>query len=207
MNVYMNHKLAFIHIPKTAGMSITNFLGRQLKYHHVGNDKLHTTLNELPQDEIDRLTFFFVLRNPFERVLSYFMWLYQPAENEDKCKLFNEFNRWTKTHFKDQEESYEDFLTRNGKWILPEDTHVIDFNNLIEDLDTLFNKVLELNLNMDEFPHHHKTKHGYWIDYYDEDSYKIILKKERWFFERFDWRLLENRNRFLINGKYANVVE
>lgn len=129
MPVYDDLKLIFIHIPKTGGTSVENYLENKLKietetqsqsiFHtleadpRVNHSLQHCTYQELewllPKDSFATYTFFTILRNPFHRTLS---------------DLF--FNKLVKPVFDKQnishEEKYDAILQALRKYLNVNDT-------------------------------------------------------------------------------------
>jgi hypothetical protein len=69
MPIFEDKKTIFIHIPKTGGTSVTKkFLPEYSDFKHY--DFLF--YQNLLKDKIDEYEFFTVVRNPFERIVSYF---------------------------------------------------------------------------------------------------------------------------------------
>jgi len=68
MSIRVENRLTFIHIGKNAGTSITKTLDENFKTEH--SERQHDTYHELP--EYWRSGVFCVIRNPFDRLLSFY---------------------------------------------------------------------------------------------------------------------------------------
>jgi len=157
---FLEHKCIFVHIPKAAGLSI----GYSLFGRHTGN---HTTIAEyqiaFSKKEFKSFFKFAFVRNPWDRVLSAFLYLKNGGRNqadynwsEKYLSQFNNFNDFVTgwlnreniekgIHFKPQ---YE-FVTLPTK-----QKHELDFigyyENIVSDFNYVRNrlgigKVLEFN--------------------------------------------------------------
>ncbi len=157
---FLKHKCIFVHIPKSAGLSI----GYSLFGRHTGN---HTTIAEyqiaFSKKEFNSFFKFAFVRNPWDRVLSAFLFLKNGGRNqadynwsEKYLSQFNNFNDFVTgwlnreninkgVHFKPQ---YE-FVTLPNK-----QKHGLDFighyENIANDYNYVrnrlgFGKALEFN--------------------------------------------------------------
>jgi len=71
MPIFNQHKTLFIHIPKNGGTSINKtFTNTQEFFYHYDFLYYENLLNNC----LDEYHIFSVVRNPFERILSYFLW-------------------------------------------------------------------------------------------------------------------------------------
>jgi hypothetical protein len=71
MPIFHQNKTIFIHIPKTGGTSITKkFNGEIENFKH--NDFLY--YKKILKNDFEKYKIFSIVRNPFERILSYFIW-------------------------------------------------------------------------------------------------------------------------------------
>ena len=81
MPLFREQKVLFIHIPKTAGMSITETLNQSFglpEYDDVNYEKIaeqHYLLRDLEEKEaLDDYFIFSIVRNPWDRMVSEFEW-------------------------------------------------------------------------------------------------------------------------------------
>ena len=75
MPIFEKQKKIFIHIPKTAGTSIGTFFEENYKKSLILNQFKHNTFIEyqnLLKNNLNNYAIFSVVRNPYDRILSYF---------------------------------------------------------------------------------------------------------------------------------------
>jgi hypothetical protein len=72
-----NEKYTFIHIPKTAGKSISAYIFKHAKEHYTLHDDSHATVEEIRSLGKDLGTTFAVTRNPYSRAVSLYRYLYE----------------------------------------------------------------------------------------------------------------------------------
>jgi hypothetical protein len=185
-----NKKCIFIHIPKTAGTSIEQFLrdngkNELLFDRFVLNRSLqHLTALELKRklgNVFNSYYKFSIVRNPYDRLLSEYYWTPIPNVGYKYGKTKSEFLVYVKNILKNQlyfQNNYNDhfipqymFLSnRKGKLLI---------DNLFkyEDLDFV-KSYLKKKLNIErEFPHLNKTGEekakDYWSDFEKEKIYNL----------------------------------
>jgi chondroitin 4-sulfotransferase 11 len=181
------HKFIFIHIPKTGGTSIEKAFKKRIKGGHK-----HLTLfdyeNEL-KTEIEKYFVFSVIRNPWDRLVSY--WKYRQGKRHAPIDgKLNEFDKWLKFI------SSLDLNNLNGKTArgnIPDfrmgldlqfnsllnkkneiNINLIRFENLQEDFNTICDKI---GIPQQQLPHKNKTKHKHYTEYYDEETKQIVAEK------------------------------
>lgn len=81
--------LLFIHIPKTGGMSIRELLKDTLFYLEWGNRHLSSTeiSNRLSKQLYDKLFKFTVVRNPYDRIVSYYYFMQTDDTHPEHIRL------------------------------------------------------------------------------------------------------------------------
>ena len=181
------HKFIFIHIPKTGGTSIELTFKKRIKGSHK-----HLTLfdyeNEL-KTEIEKYFVFSVIRNPWDRLVSY--WKYRQGKPHAPIDgKLNEFDKWLKFI------SSLDLNNLNGKTArgnIPDfrmgldlqfnsllnkkneiNVNLIRFENLQEDFNTICDKI---GIPQQQLPHKNATKHKHYTEYYDDETREIVAEK------------------------------
>ena len=75
-------KYTFVHIPKTAGKSISAYLMRHSSKCYTIHEKSHATIEELRNTSQDLGFTFAVVRNPYSRVVSLYKYLFEDNINK-----------------------------------------------------------------------------------------------------------------------------
>ena len=151
-------KIIYVHIPKTAGVSLCFFLqdyipdfkkvdDNNFLMAPIGsgmNDK-HRFLyqyNELYNIDINDYFVFTIIRNPYDRILSFFRWRY-PNKKPDKIS----FEHFIKENYIPQ----YDYIKINDKLHVDK---IVKFENLINDLKDI--KIFK-DIDFNDFPHVNKS--------------------------------------------------
>jgi hypothetical protein len=192
MVICHNKKCIYIHIPKTAGTSVEQFLRENgqngLQYHGVrdGRSMHHFTAFDLKLENPNIFNIYYkfsIIRNPYDRLLSEYYWTPIPGvgykSGQTKAdfityvsKVVNQrlfFDNIFNDHFIPQH-----LFIYNGKKLM------IDQLFRYEDLDwTVEYLKKKLNINID-FPYLNKSKNSFvkseWTDRQKERIYKIYQK-------------------------------
>lgn len=188
------HKFIFIHIPKTGGNSIQNVLasysddqivcnnsrqdGKEM--FEVANDRNNLTKhsrlldynNELSEEFMNEAFIFTCIRNPWERMISYY---FSPHRGE---------KAWSKKNFVatlDEVCSSEYYLIQASKKL---EIKYIRFERLASD----FKKIcLSLGIACDQFPHRNKSNHSNYQKYYDAELIEMVAEKSAFEISKFGY--------------------
>lgn len=151
MPIFEEQKIIFIHIPKTAGTSITkkflpNFRG--FKHHDF------IFYKNLLKDKISEYNFFTVVRNPYDRIVSYFnMHMSHAPIIKEKIEAFNPknikeaFEIYINLTIKEKviKNSSKQFLTyRSQSSFLVDENNILNKNIHIIKYENLNNEILDL---------------------------------------------------------------
>ena len=172
------YKTIFIHIPKTAGTSISSYFNERQIRLRVQPGK-HDTINHIKQrfsNLYDSYSNFTVVRNPYDRMVSWYSFL-----KGNSSKEVVSFNEWIKDHSKlwhIDDPKY--FAGPQYVWI-NETVSILKYENLKEDLNNFFNKKIDL-------PIINKSKRKDYLSYYNEESLDIVYNKHREDFKRFNYK-------------------
>ena len=197
MNISLRKNFLFIHIPKTAGSSISillkpysissnrtlirrfssylpfeeNIQNAYFRQHTKG-----TTFNKkINSDVFNNLYKFAVVRNPYDHVVSYFSFIKKTRSGS----IFKQYKSWT----------FEDFISylekRNKQFEINQSSWIVDKNQnflvdrilFFEHLEKDFKNLTDyLNLGDDiKLPHFNKTERFNYHDYYN-DNLKLRVK-------------------------------
>lgn len=188
-----NKNFLFIHVPKTAGNSISLALNdysddkiieidETLDTFEIKNDKFNTTKHSslsyyksiLDEEVYNKLYKFCVVRNPWEMAVSYY---FSPH-----------WKKWEKYHSPEKWD-IDNFIKLLDFQILPLRHYICtsdnnnlsdEMNNIIrfENLENEFNEVLnELGIKNNKLMHKNKSNHDDYRVYYTDDLKDIVYNK------------------------------
>ena len=195
-----DYKTVFIHIPKNAGTSIEHvFSNRSFNF----QPEKHATSHEIKKlfpGVYDSFNKFTIIRNPYDRMISWYFYLKECAEILDVPNLMSEPNLasgtvqtptmvdvelidWIKKPFKFwPQPPFPHYLDPQHTWI--DDTVVVlKYENLNEELNEFFKEEIDLPIT-------NKTKHDHYLKYYNRESLDIINDKYKEDFEKFNYKKL-----------------
>lgn len=186
-------KFIFIHIPKTGGTSILNFLKHQ-DFFVENSIKWNTHYDNIDLNISDSYFKFAFHRNPWDRMVS--LWQYwtviskknkilkkipNAASFEGFCKhlyyIYYMLNPYERVHFLNQ-------VSLNGC----NPNLKIDFWGRFSHLNEDFKKVCDiLNINFIKLPHKNKSNHKNYKDYYNDYLIKLVEKLYKKDIEYFNY--------------------
>jgi len=114
-----------------------------------------------------------VVRNPFDRLVSFWSW---KARGNRGISL-SKFSREMPPCFP--------FFTLDGRMGMD---HIIRFENLQEDFNDVCDKI---GIPREELPHINKSKHKHYTEYYDEETQQIVADKYKKDIEYFGYKFRE----------------
>lgn len=192
--IIKKYKAIFVHIPKTAGISIKSIMDIK---HNSGHHRLTEGLiKSYPKAWKEYFKFTFV-RNPWDRIVSGFFFMFLRIRN--RLKLDKPLNSRMKTFdycgdfkafIRDLPHKIDDvflvnYFTPQTAWLFDRNDKPYPFD-LVGKVETI-NEDFEalktaLNLSKDiVLPHHNKSTHKPYYRYYDDNMVEIvynIYKKE-----------------------------
>ncbi|MEM9003744.1 MAG: hypothetical protein AAGE59_09500 [Cyanobacteria bacterium P01_F01_bin.86] len=202
-----NNKILFIHVPKTAGMSMTsmltqNLLGRLFVTGPFENSttqdivyiegKRHETLVDAEsvltyrnKSIFDFEKIFCVMRNPYELELSRYTYLQKNYPGDrgpaQRIALESDFKTYLKTapFFGMNPPRIHLYYTFNGQ--IPDNLVILRHEKLNEDIETYLKDYLKLGY---ELPFDNVTKHKKYKDVYDAEMEQLCFLRHKWFFEK-----------------------
>ncbi len=222
------HKIIFIHIPKCAGTSITKLLFNDIKLDwktpnydiHYGwcpKRKIHlqhATPNQMLElDLINETTWnsyfkFTIVRNPWSRALSDYLWMTQTNNIKDTFTnyisskgAFKEIltNQNTMNYRGDHLNKQLMYLNVNN---INEINQIARFENLESDIITLLKK---LGISIKYLPHYNKSKSS--IKHYSHffNDYRKKLVEEK-YYEDINYLNYKFENRIKLIHKFKNYI-
>ncbi|MFA6010633.1 MAG: sulfotransferase family 2 domain-containing protein [Desulfobacteraceae bacterium] len=217
--ISLKERYIFVHVPKTAGTSIKRYLaGYDMKrnfrptpdfrpdpddilylYQHLTAEQLREELRTHDSAVIERSFFQFAfVRNPWDRVLSAFVYLshggggsLKDLENAWKLKAFNlSFKSFVKDGLQHFGENVSHFLPQYH-WTHKNLSDIpIDYIGRFENLQVDLEKILMIirpgqSFVSDQFPWLRKSDHDHYSVYYDDETKDLVAD-----FYREDIKLL-----------------
>lgn len=194
MRISKKANLLFCHLPKNAGRSIWELMERK----YPDTKKIfwqHARLKDVPKKKVKGYLRFGVVRNPWDRMVSLYHFLYQ-TKDSFMCYDFVErptsiipglgFEDWLLNYGKVAHRTQKlvftktpqfDWLTINGKLAC----EVVRFENLKEDLK----KIIDFEDN--ELEWKHKSKRGGYQEMYNDKTKDFIWKYFKKDIKRFKY--------------------
>ena len=187
------YKFVFLHIPKTAGTSVSDILGAYCEtlptpdrsspyYYHAPLSKIQKYFISQNLNYDDYFKFAFV-RNPWDRFVSLYYYLKKrykrllerDALHEDTyCKQIaniNSFDDFMDKIDKFNPKPYEAVYTLKG-------TIALDYIGKTENLQEDFNIICDkIGIPQQQLPHKNKSKHKHYTEYYDDETRSIVAEK------------------------------
>jgi len=161
MNARVNEPLStFLHVPKAAGTSITNWLKDNLS--GVATSLHHRTRKEMLKEHTTLGFTYCVVRNPYDRMLSGYFYKLK------KAPIFVE-----------QYPTFEDYVKKcDDKVHIPQWKYfekadlILKQENLIED----FKQIQDYYKCYAPLPHSNRSEHNSWEQYYTDDLKQYVYK-------------------------------
>jgi len=170
-------KSIYIHIPKTAGISIQQYgIDNNININVIGH---HSPAKDIINRYKDYFLFTFV-RNPYDRFMSsYYFYKDAPVGTKvirddiqqyktfkDFCLNFQSFKHKTDIQFYNQTH----FILDNN------DNLIVDFVGRFEDIASGWEEICKIGgWEHKKLPHKNKTEHLYWEDEYNDDMKEIVF--------------------------------
>lgn len=178
MLISESHKFIFIHVPKVAGMSISNYFkpyalmnrlpdGRNVSQHSSARQLIAL----LGQENFRRYFIFGFVRNPWDRVVSLYHYIIKSPghEKHERVKAYGGFDEFVKMEiprFRPMQKGL--FLDETGE---PAVDFIGRFETLTEDIQFVCEKA---GIEFKVLPHVNKTSHVDYRDYYNETTKRIV---------------------------------
>lgn len=185
MRVSHKHKFISISIPKTGSTSIRWALdkysdqksvsdGCDTFYHHSTYSRLQERL-----DYIDDYFVFAFVRNPWDRAVSHWNYINSYAQSGRDLHYKKYCNETLKSI-----DSFSDFLKSKHtigpclNWVQHLEGIGVDHVGKMETIQEDFNIVCDkIGIPQQQLPHHNKTNHKHYSEYYDDETREIVAQK------------------------------
>ena len=173
------HKCIFIHIRKTAGISIRNILGEcdgescGLHFH----DHLSGHKNLLSKKQFDEYFKFTFVRNPWDMRVSLYKYLAKGGHRSlTRYARRLSFPNWIKRYSNRVNVNTTHTGRTQLSYIEPSENmdFIGRFENLQEDFNVVCNKI---GIPRQELPHKNKSKREHYTEYYDDETRQIVAEK------------------------------
>ena len=205
-------KIIFFHIAKCAGTSVEDFLFHNKKKNELYGVKningeifalQHLTYQKLKElnligNRLQEYYKFTVVRNPYARTVSDYLWLIRKKQKEFNKISFPDFIQKVKqivTNKKFYQKNYYDHF-------IPQSNYLVDSNN-----NEILNEIIKIE-NLDDYflknygvkPVRKNTRNKYkYLSYYNPDTIKIINDLYHEDFEKLNYPMIQPNE--LINYK------
>ena len=147
-----SYPFLFLHIPKTGGTSVRTALGMGTRPNHV---RALWLWQECPE-AFDKFSFAFV-RNPWDRMLSYFY--YQRGNDWETPDRFDRVEMVQQVDF---------IMDEAGKPLVD---FIGRFENLAEDFATICGKI---GIETPPLPHLNRSPHRHYRECYDDEAIEFV---------------------------------
>jgi len=181
MFINHKHKFIFIHIPKNAGTSIRNSFqieGYDKKvvnkpYPHNSCSEIKNYCGETVWEAFYK---FAVIRNPYERLVSYYHFHKSPQYRYPALANKYSFSEWLKRGLDNNlKKTQSDYLDVEINQIATFDTLQDDFNLFCD----------SIGIPKYILPKYNVSKHEHWETYYSDDDKKLVYGIFKEDFDRF----------------------
>lgn len=205
----LNNKYLFVHINKSGGGTITNNmkLNGETKitgFHRTLQDMLSIAKNKHNLD-IDDIFTFTMVRNPFDRMIS--MYLYYKKHNAYEFfsrnpHIDNDFNNWIgyiysreydRTRNHGGVNVFNHCFSNQLNWLKDNNGELMKINKILKyennEYEHLYADILKLS-NYDSSTIVHPTKHGHYSKYYTKKSIELVSKYYQEDLDYFDYKYI-----------------
>lgn len=184
-------KFVFVHIIKTAGCSIHTSLKQ-----YSSNIRIHghSPITRYPINITKEYYKFAFVRNPWDRMYSYYIFCkqnYKPTIPIMKTVSFNEWLLSPKFDFifLPNEIVFPSKHFCQLNWLMDENKKIkVDFIGRFENLENDFKKITKtLGLHSCNLPHMNKTNHVHYSDIYNNESKEFVAEMSKNDIEYFNY--------------------
>ena len=174
------HKAIFVHIPKTGGTSIEQFFGAKLFARTGKHDPVSKLRQAIGADDWNRYFKFSFVRNPWDRMASYFNWRSQDPQNVDvKGRTFKDWLTFLlASDFNGLmlNRSFEYGIKPQFEMLADGDDLAVDFVGRFENLQCDFDQVCDrIGIERQTLPHKNAmNRKQHYTEFYDNESQVLV---------------------------------
>lgn len=212
----LNNKFLFVHINKSGGGVITEHMRKNGNTSITGfHRSLQNMLTICKKNNINKedLYIFTIVRNPWERMLS--MYLFYHSSNYNSPEFFsgnheidNDFNNWItwiyssqfdRTRIHSAVNIFDYCFSNQLNWLKDSSGEIININKIIRfenmktELPELFIKTMKLK-KINLLKKVHPTKHEHYSKYYNDTTRELVAQHYAEDIKKFDYKF-ENINK------------
>lgn len=191
----LNKKYMFVHINKSGGGLITNNMAKNgkltINHYHRSLNKMLYLAKRAYNISSDDLYIFTMVRNPYERMLS--MYLFYKSKNNNEFFsgdpiIDNDFNNWIKyiysndfdkTKIHSNVNVFKYCFCNQLNWLKDDDGNMLKVDKIFRhennEYEELFKDIMKLE-DYDITSKVHPTKHDHYSKYYNEKSIELVKK-------------------------------
>lgn len=188
----------FVHLQKTGGSSIQNWL---VNFTTSQKFNKHAEIPYIRNHFPNHGILFTVVRNPYERFVSWYFYYMQKTQDRIKAAKSNSF---TKINPKKQAKKYNlernekvlNILDKGFKFHLLNNSHLTpqcytaracDITLRLENINNDFTQIQDLFGIHEPLKHVNKSKHNSYRDYYDDEMIEFVKEKHKVDFDYFGY--------------------
>lgn len=205
-------KTIFVHIPKTAGVSLTHAIishvvgydtsgeighlsqGLKFKFDLRGPQKHKQAMYYVPsyisQKLWDKYYKFAFVRNPWDRAVSEFHWRHQ-LPTRHPSKDFKQFLKYCESRIQDEKNRRRDIYWTHAQtqksYVTKKGKVILDDVFKFEDMDRAIEQIQDRIGIPFDLKMYNTSKHKHYQDYYDDESRKTVNRLYRDDIELFEY--------------------
>lgn len=198
MIISREHKILFVHIQKTGGMSVSRVLKKagQAQDFLFRHDFAIRSKEVLGEDRWKEYFKFCFVRNPWDRLLSWYRMImrYGPRERLwrtvfENASSFEEFLIYCTDVIEERPGEKKSFAFNQLDYITDADGRLmVDFVGRYENLEEDFKRILKTaGLSPARLPHENRSRHSHYSRYYTERTKEIVAERFRRDIEAFGY--------------------
>ena len=205
----LNNKFLFVHINKSGGGIITNHMknngNTKITGKHRNLEQMLNIAKKKHKLNINNLYKFTIVRNPWERMLSMYLFYHKSNFNSPEFfsgddKIDNNFKNWIKYIYSEKFDRnkihsavniFKYCFCNQLNWISDSSGKIIKMNKILRfennELEHFFRNEMKLK-NIDVNKKVHPTNHKHYSYYYDDETKLLVAKYYKKDIEYFGYK-------------------